>query len=274
MKLAGKTVLITGAANGIGRSTAEEFARAGAKLILTDIDGQALDATATALRATGATVETQVIDVGDRVAVNSLAARVLAEHGGLDVLVNNAGIGHLGELAETSLETWERLLRVNFWGPLYHVYAFLPSMIARRSGTIVNVSSGQAFFRLPTWGAYATIKLALGGFSELLHFEVRKHGIKVTTVYPFLVNTGFYRDAKADTFGGRMSLKFLPYYSSTPGKVGRLIFRAVEKERRVEMVSLINDVGYYTRLLPPVAGAIAMLSNLILAKDAKPHGGA
>ena len=266
-KLAGKSVLITGAANGIGRCTAEEFGRAGSQLILTDRDAPALEETAAKLRSQGVAVTTFVVDVGDRAQVEKMAAEVIAQFGGLDVLINNAGIGHNGELATTSLETWEKLIRVNLWGPLYHVYAFLPKMIERQAGQIVNVSSGQAFFRLPTWGAYAAIKAALGAFSEILHFEVKKHGIRVTTVYPFMVNTGFYKGVDGDTFAGRMSMKLLPYYSNTPEKVGKIICRAVEKERKVEMVNLLNDVGFFAHLVPPLADVISMLSARFLAPD-------
>ena len=252
-----KTVLITGAARGIGFCTAMEFAKAGAVLIVTDRDGPALEDAATKLRDAGATVHARVVDVRDQAAVDALAAWVLDTLGRLDVLVNNAGVGHNGELADTSLETWRRLVDVNFWGPLYHVYAFLPSMIRRRSGHIVNVSSGQAFFRLPTWGAYAAIKVALGAFSETLHFELRKHRVQVTTVYPFMVNTPFYKGVEGETAGGRLSMKLLPYYSMSPERVGRIVFDAVRRNETVEMVSVINQVGYYLHLVPPLFGATA-----------------
>jgi NAD(P)-dependent dehydrogenase (short-subunit alcohol dehydrogenase family) len=270
-KLKGQKVLITGAAAGIGRCAAKEFAAAGCVLILTDVNGAALTETADALRAAGATVHARTVDVSDRKAVDDLAAWVERDLGGLDVLINNAGIGHNAELADTSIATWERLLAINFWGPLYHVYAFLPGMIARKKGRIVNVSSGQAFFRLPTWGAYAVIKLALGAFSEMLRFEIAKHGVKVTTVYPFMVNTGFYNGVEGETWGARMSMRLLPYYSMTPEKVGRILFTAVRDGKAVEMVSVLNDLGYYARLVPPVAGAISRVTNLVLAKGTSGH---
>ncbi len=262
----GKRVLITGAASGIGLCTAEEFAKAGAELVMTDIDAEGLDRAVDRLRATGAVVHGRVVDVSDRVAVDAMAKWVLEELGDLDILINNAGIGHSGELAETSLDTWERLVAVNFWGPLYHVYAFLPRMIERKRGHIVNVSSGQAFFRLPTWGAYATVKLALGGFSEMLRFEVSKYGIKVTTVYPFMVDTPFYRGIEGDTLAGRLSMRLVPYYSMSPERVGRILFKAVKKQKPVEMVSVLNDVGYYARVVPPVGNLVSMVSNLVLTK--------
>jgi short-subunit dehydrogenase len=159
-------------------------------------------------------------------------------------------------------------VNVNFWGPLYHVYAFLPQMMARHGGQIVNISSGQAFFRLPTWGAYAAIKAALGVFSEVLHFELRRHGIRVTTVYPFMVNTPFYADITGDTVAGRLSMKLLPYYSMTPERVGRVIFNAVKRKKRVEFVSIFNDIGFYAQFVPLAPGIISRTADLFLADRA------
>jgi NAD(P)-dependent dehydrogenase (short-subunit alcohol dehydrogenase family) len=261
-----KTVLITGAASGIGLCTAEQFAKAGATLILTDINAQALDGAAEKLRLHGGKVLTRVVDVADRAQVEAMAKWVLDELGGLDILINNAGIGHQGELADTSLETWKKLIDVNLWGPLYHTYAFLPAMTARGSGHMVNVSSGQAFFRLPTWGAYAAIKAAVGTFSEILHFELAAKGIRVTTVYPFLVNTPFYKGMKGDTLAAQLSIKLMPYYSMKPESVGEIIFTAVVDEDRVEMVSFLNVLGYYVHLVPPLAAVVSNLSSWLLAK--------
>ncbi|MBZ0273617.1 SDR family oxidoreductase [bacterium] len=270
-KMKGKTVLITGAAGGIGFATAECFAKANARVILTDVNAEAVHGAARRLTDKGFDAMAHACDVTKIAHVKKLAADVTQTHGGIDVLINNAGIGYAGELAETSLSTWKRLVNVNLFGPLHHVDAFLPAMIAQGAGHIVNVSSGQAFFRLPTWGAYAAVKLAVGAWSELLGVELAKYGVSVTTVYPFMVNTGFYDKIEAETWGQRMSMKLLPYYSHTPEKVGRIIFRAVERKRKVEMVSVINDVGYFARLVPPVAGAMAYITNRVLAGPARPH---
>lgn len=275
----GATVLVTGAAKGIGRCAASEFAAAGCTLFLTDLDGPALAETAEALRATGATVHTRVVNVADPVAVAACADWVRDLAGPLDVLVNNAGIGYSGPLATTSLSTWRRLVEVDLMGPLHHADAFLPSMLDRRAGTVVNVSSGQAFFRLPTWGAYAAVKAALGAWSELLSFEVAAAGVRVVTVYPFMVDTGFYRDISAgDTWMSRLSMRLVPWYSMKPEAVGRILFEAARDGRRVEMVHPANLVGFYSRLLPPVSTLVTALSTRLLAGDAgarpSPHGGA
>ena len=265
-KLDGTRVLITGAGAGIGLCTARAFADQGAVLVLTDIDADALEAARVELEAAGATVSTHVVDVSDREQVFAMAERVLAD-GPLDVLINNAGVGHHGELISTSLETWRRLVDVNLWGVLHHVYAFLPAMKERGKGQIVNVSSGQAFFQLPTWGAYASIKAGMGVFSEILSFELRRHGIYVTTVYPFMVNTGFYADVEGESLGSKLSMKLLPFYSQKPQTVGRIIVKAVRKRRRIEMVHVINDVGRVVRFSRPVGGVVSWITDRVLSSS-------
>jgi len=267
-KLKDKVVLITGGAAGIGFCTAENFAKAGSKLILTDIDEESLGSAAEKLRSKGASVSTYVNDVSSQKQVESLAKKVLAEHGRLDVLINNAGIGHNGELKDTTMKDWKKLIDINFMGPLNFIYAFLPSMLEKRTGHIVNVSSGQAFFLLPTWGAYASIKLGMAGYSEVLGFELRPYNIKVTTVYPFMVRTGFYDEVDAETWGTKMSMKLLPYYSNSPQTVGRIIFKSVKKGKAVEMVHPINLMGFYARFLPHVHGGMNTIANWFLSKKA------
>jgi len=266
--VAGKRVLITGGARGIGLCSAEAFAKAGSELVLTDIDEEALEEAKTLLSAHGVLVHARVVDVSDNDQVQALARWIIDELGGLDILINNAGLGHHGELADTTLETWRKLLAVNLMGPLNHIYAFLPHFKERRAGHIVNVSSGQAFFRLPTWGAYASIKAALGVFSEILHYELRKYDIRVTTVYPFMVDTGFYDDIEGDTMVGRLAMKLVPYYSMSPERVGQIILKAVRKGTGVEMVSVINDVAKYVKLVPFANDVISSTSNYFLAGDA------
>ncbi|MFH1531908.1 MAG: SDR family oxidoreductase [Pseudomonadota bacterium] len=265
-KKTSKTVLITGGAGGIGLAAAMEFAKDGWRILLSDRDPDRLATAEETLRGLNAHVETFVVDVTDRGAVEACAAEILARHGHLDVLINNAGVGHHGELADTSLETWKLLVDVNLWGPLYHIHAFLPSMKARRAGQIVNVSSGQAFIKMPTWGAYAAIKAALGVASEVLHWELRKHGIQVTTVFPGMVNTGFYSDVETHTLGGKLSMLLLPLYSMPAKRMGRILHRAVTRHDKTELSNLHNRFAWLTQGLPLVPDLTALVSERILAK--------
>lgn len=259
-----KVVLVTGAANGIGFHTAWEFTEAGATVILVDTDSAGLDKAWRSMLSGGFANHKYICDVSHTYQVERLQKFVASVFGKLDVLVNNAGIGHHGELADTSIKTWRRLVDVNLLGPIHLTQVFLP-MLEKTQGQIINVSSGQAFFQLPTWGAYTVTKAALAVFSEILHFELRKKGVGVTTVYPFMVNTGFYNGVEGDTLGVKLSMKLLPYYSMRPETVGRIIYKAVKKWKRVEMVSPINNIGKLTRALPMVPGAMGRITNWLLA---------
>jgi len=263
--LSGKKVLITGAGSGIGRCLAELLAKEGAFLYLGDINEENIVRVFNDLKGSGVGVKYFVYDVSNQNEVYSVANSILSE-GNLDILVNNAGIGYSNDLVDTPLDMWKRLINVNLLGPIYHTYAFLDHMIKSKSGQIVNVSSGQAFFKLPGWGAYASIKAALGVFSEVLHYEVKRYGISVTTVYPFMVNTPFYKDIKGETFGARLSMKLVPYYSMKPETVAKIILKAIKKEKKVEKVSVLNDVGFYSQFVPFMQDIVATTSSLLLTK--------
>lgn len=268
--LKGKYVLITGAAQGIGLQTAHQFAAAGSHLILTDINEEKLQLAKGKLdRYRQIEVHTFTVNVSDKEAVQEMAAEVLRSIGRVDILINNAGIGHNGSMEATNLATWKRLIDINLWGPLHHIYAFLPMMKEQGAGQIVNVSSGQAFFRLPTWGAYAAIKLAIGAISEILHYELEQYNIKVTTVYPYMVNTGFYQDVKAETLGTKLSMKLLPLYSQKPETVAKIIFKAVQRGKRIEMVNVLNHIAKSLHFLNPVSNVFSKTVNFALNGSSK-----
>lgn len=262
----GKKVLITGAGGGVGSSLAEDFAKAGAILILTDINSLTLEKTANKLKQYGTQVHTKVTDSSKRSEVEALASFVINDVGGLDILINNAGVGHNGDMAHTSIETWKHLCDINFWAPLYHVYAFLPHFIEKKSGHIVNVVSSQTYFRLPTWGAYATIKLATSCFSETLRYEIRHHNINVTTVYPFLINTPFYKDIKGESLATRLTIKLMPLYSMKPESVSKIIVNAIKEKKAVEKVNILNEFGYYLHLCPTLFDISSKLTYALLGK--------
>ncbi len=267
MDLQNKRVIITGAASGIGFRMARIFAESGSEVILSDIDEDKLNNTVKALENIGPPIYSYIVDVANQVEVQEMADDVLKNVGHVDILINNAGIGYSGEIVETSLETWKKLMDVNFWGALYHIYAFLPAMVEAKSGHIVNISSGQAFFRLPTWGPYATTKLALGGISELMQFEFKKFNIKVTTVYPFMINTGFYDEVEGETWGAKMPMRLLPYYSMSPESVANRIVKAIKKEKPVEMITIINNLGSVSRAISPLSNIVSVTSLYFLGKD-------
>lgn len=265
-----KIVIITGAAGGVGKCLAHELAKDGAHLILTDLNENSLKKfKKELLKEYAIPIDIHPLDVSQENQVKQFADQILKKYSKIDLLINNAGIGYSGELVETSIDQIKKLFDINFWGPLYHIYAFLPSMIKNKSGHIVNVSSGQAFFRLPTWGAYAVTKLALGAFSEVLKHEVKKFNINVTTCYPFMINTGFYDKIAGDGFWSELSMKLVPYYSMSPQKVARLMIKAIQKNKSVEMISPLNNIAKLSHFPPKAWDLIAASTIKILGKDPK-----
>jgi NAD(P)-dependent dehydrogenase (short-subunit alcohol dehydrogenase family) len=184
--LAGSRVLITGAASGIGRATAVLAARAGARLLLTDVSEEALATVAGELSA----LEHRALDVSDYEAVRAWANDVHSTHGSVDVVMNIAGISTWGPVQRLEHRHWRRMIEVDLLGPIHVIECFLPAMIdAGRGGQLVNVSSAAGLFGLPWHAAYSAAKFGLRGVSEVLRFDLRRHGIGVTLVCPGAVAT-------------------------------------------------------------------------------------
>ncbi|MFO1394596.1 MAG: SDR family NAD(P)-dependent oxidoreductase [Steroidobacteraceae bacterium] len=188
--LGGRRILVTGAASGIGYETAIALARRGARLVVSDVNADALERATTAIRATGADCTAIACDVSDPAAVEAMAARVHAEGGPLDVLVNNAGIAYLGGFLETPLERWRRIHEVNVMGTVHCVRAFLPAMLAAGGERkIVNVASTAGYAPAPNISAYAASKHAVIGLSEVLALELHDAPVSVMIVCPGIINT-------------------------------------------------------------------------------------
>jgi len=188
---AGKRVLVTGAASGIGRATALRLACEGAELYLTDINAEGLDETVTAARAAGATVaERRALDVSDYDAVATFAADVHSRHPAMDVVMNVAGISAWGTVDQLTHAHWRSMVDVNLMGPIHVIETFVPPMVAaRRGGRLVNVSSAAGLVALPWHAAYSASKYGLRGVSEVLRFDLARHRIGVCLVVPGAVDT-------------------------------------------------------------------------------------
>lgn len=192
---AGTTALVTGAANGIGRSIARQFAERDAELVVVDVDAGALDVAATEL-ARITTVHARVVDMGDMVAVRTLHRGLVADGINVDVLVNNAGINGGARLLEIDEEEWDRVLSVNLKGPWLLAQLVGRDMIARGSaGKIVNLSSAQAFRTVGARGAYSVSKAGLSALTRALAAELGPHGINVNAVAPAATDTPMVRKA-------------------------------------------------------------------------------
>lgn len=191
-ELQDRNVFITGAAGGIGRAVAEQCAREGAHVHLTDLEATTLEATAAAIRDRGGSVPfVEAADVSDYEAVRRLAGRLTRERGAMDAIFNVAGISTWGTVRSLEHRQWRALVEVNLMGPIHVIETLVPAMIeAGRGGQLVNVSSAAGIIGMPWHAAYSASKFGLRGVSEVLRFDLRRHGIGVSLVCPGGVDTG------------------------------------------------------------------------------------
>jgi NAD(P)-dependent dehydrogenase (short-subunit alcohol dehydrogenase family) len=237
-----KVVVVTGAANGIGREMALAFARRGAVPVMADIDATGLQGVREELEALGATVYSQVVDVSVAAEVGDFCADIYGEMGRVDVLCNNAGVGLAGRLEDISLYDWEWIVGVNLWGVIHGCHFFYPRMIAQGAGGhIVNTASGAGLAPLPQMTAYCCTKYAVVGFSETLRAEAAQHGIGVSAICPGIVDTPITRSAKlcSPTEGSttqELQERLVRIYGRrgyTPDRVAAAVVKAVERNKGV-----------------------------------------
>jgi len=253
----GKTVLVTGAASGIGRQTAIAFARAGANLVVCDRDERGLETTAEAVGGLGRRVLARQVDVAIPAAMAEFAATVHREHEAVDVLVNNAGVGLGGGFLDTTLADWDWILGVNLLGVVHGCHFFLPPMVARgRGGHVVNVSSVAGYVATAQLVAYGTTKFAVLGLSEGLRDELHPHGIGVTTVCPGIINTRItetspMRGPHAIPAARATIVAMYQRRNYGPERVAAHIVRAVQKNRPVAPVSPEAWALYFLKRLAP-----------------------
>ncbi len=199
MEFKGRTALITGAGGGIGRAVAVALARRGCNLALADINGQGLAHTAEeigAVIASGVRVTRHRLDVSDATAVAAFPEQVLAEHPGVDLLVNNAGVAVGGTFEQVSAKDFEWLFSINFFGVVRMTRAFLPTLRASPDARLVNLSSIFGIIAPPGQTAYVASKFAVRGFSESLRHELKGSSVGVTVVHPGGVATAIARNAR------------------------------------------------------------------------------
>ncbi|MBZ6283432.1 SDR family oxidoreductase [Streptomyces olivaceus] len=266
-RFGGQLVLVTGAGNGIGRSTALAFAEAGARVVAVDRDAEAAARTAELSRLIGASAAwAETVDVSDETAMEALAARVAAEYGVVDVLVNNAGIGLSGSFFDTTPEDWRKVLDVNLWGVIHGCRLFGRQMAERgQGGHIVNTASAAAFQPSRALPAYGTSKAAVLMLSECLRAELAGQGIGVTAICPGLVNT---RIAATAHFTGvdpdeekrlrRRTARLYGMRNYPPEKVADAVLEAVVRNRAVVPVTPeARGARLMSRLAPGVLRRLA-----------------
>jgi len=263
--LSGKTVLVTGAASGIGRETALAFARRGASLVIGDVNEAGLGETAEQIRALGREVLAERVDVASGEAMRAFAAAVHARVPAVDILMNNAGVGLGASFLDTALTDWEWILGINLKGVIYGCHFFLPPMVARgRGGHVINVASAAAYVATEALSAYSTTKYGVLGLSEALRDELRRHRIGVTAVCPGIINTPItasapLRGANDTPEMRRRMIEIFQRRNYGPERVAHNILKAVQRNRGVAPISPEAWAMYYVKRLAP--GVVAWLNR-------------
>lgn len=263
----GRVAAVTGAGSGIGRALAEALVDRGAHVALSDVDAVALAETVGRCGGRGVKVTSHVVDVADRGAVHQWADRVAEEHGKVNLIFNNAGVGLGATVDVMPYEDFEWLMGVNFWGVVHGTKAFLPHLEASGEGHVVNVSSVFGLVSVPSQSAYNAAKFGVRGFTDALRMELEASGTPVssTTVHPGGVKTNIARSARVHGSAVEVPLepeaaheRFTRMALTTPEKAARQILAAVERDRRrvlvgpdAKVIDLLSRLpaGLYQRLL-------------------------
>jgi len=246
-------VVVTGAASGIGRELARGLAAKGAHLALVDLDEARLAEVAAELEATERRVSSHVADVGDRQRMQALPDEVVAAHGGVDVLINNAGVSIGAMFADHSLDDAEWLLKINLMGVIYGCKFFLPVLLEAESAHIVNVSSMFGIFSMPGQAIYSTSKAGVRAFTEALWTELDGTSVRSTCVHPGGINTDVIRSARGMQDDDKQrAVAIQERYAMPAQRAAGKIIRAIERDERRVLVGVDAHLGVCLKRLFPV----------------------
>jgi NAD(P)-dependent dehydrogenase (short-subunit alcohol dehydrogenase family) len=261
--LAGQIAVVTGGGSGIGRATALLLARHGARVYVADLQSDTAEEVGRAIEAAGGSAVAHALDVSDPGAVEAFAETVFAAEGHVDVLLNNAGIGHGGNIEATTIEDWQRVIGVNLLGVAYCIQAFIPRMLQQgRPASVVNTASLAGLLPVAKMVPYCASKYGVVGLSEALNAELSKRGIHVSAICPGIidtpiVSTGIMRGDLAEIQGQASS--FYAKHGASPDEVAQAVLKAINKRklivpvphRQVTLPYLLHRIS--PRLVQPLA---------------------
>jgi len=257
----GKTVFITGAASGIGLALSRALAGAGARVVMTDVDGAAAELAAEALRTSGLDAAAAQLDVRDGAAFRCVFDSAWNRYGGIDALFNNAGIGAAGDARDLDLETWRQVVEINLMGVIHGCHAAWPRMAAAGGGQVVNIASAFGLLPGPLYTAYSATKHGVVGLSRSLRAEGRDLGIGVTAVCPGFIRTRILDNAVMVGVDRKRAEAAVPFrFLEAEDAVG-VILRGVRRNRALVVFPWeIRLLWWLDRLAPPLVDGLSALA--------------
>jgi short-subunit dehydrogenase len=265
-----KLILITGGSSGIGRHLASKLLEHGNKIVIASNNSTDLEQAVNDLKQVSAQIFFYQVDVGNRDSVNSMARSLLGEHGCPDILINNAGFATYRTFEESSIDEIEQLVNVNLLGAMRCTHSFLPAMIARGYGTIINIASIAGKLVMTPNGVYSASKHGLVAWSEILKYELARFNINVSVICPGRVETAFFDH---DTFKTRIPRSETQLTIPIEVVTQKIIF-SIEQKRFLTFVPsyyglliwLINTFSCFSK---PLYGKLlsSRIDDIYLAKD-------
>lgn len=248
----GQRVFITGSASGLGRAMALRFAREGCRVAVADVNDARAEEAAEEVAAAGGEALVLHCDITSDASVSDAAAAVGQAWGGVDVLINNAGVAAAGTVVDTSMEDWSWMIDTNLLGAVRMCRALVPSMQAQRSGYVINVASAAGIVQSPGMASYNVAKAGMIALSETLRNEVRRFGIGVTVVCPSFFATNLMESYRGPTTGVRdMADKLMRRSSLDADDVADAVYRAMEKDELFVFAHNEARLAYHLKRLMP-----------------------
>jgi len=245
-----KITVVTGAASGIGAAVAEAFARAGAFVYVCDLNEQGAKKMAGQLEGSSLRAQAVATNVADQASCESLIEKVLTSNGRCDVLVNNAGIGHVGTILTTAPEDLQRLWSVNLQGMYFLCRAVLPSMIERKKGSIINMASALGLTAMEDRFAYTVTKHAVVGLTRSMALDFGPTGVRINCICPGRVETPFVQQRLAEypdpeKFRAQMVATHAQKRMAQPWEIaGAAVYLAADESAFVTGSTFVIDGGY------------------------------
>jgi NAD(P)-dependent dehydrogenase (short-subunit alcohol dehydrogenase family) len=251
-KLEGKRVVITGAASGFGRALALTFARKGCRIGIADIDLEGAEETLRMVERAGGSGEVYELDVRVLNDWEVMTGHFFNDWGGVDVIVNNAGVVSVGHVGDITAENWGWIFDINFWGMVYGCHAFVPRMKAQGGGHIINVASAGGLLCMQEMAPYNTSKAAVVALSETLRSELAPFKIGVTVACPMFFNTHLIDHMRyTDEFQSEFAHATFEHARMPADEVARLVVRAAERRKLIVVPQASGKVLWAVKRISP-----------------------